>query len=272
MHRFFPTIIGPLIATYNPKVIVEIGAANGAHTTLLLRDAEKRNAVLHSIDPDPRFPAAEWTLKHPGALVFHKALSIDTLPTIPKPDLVLIDGDHNYGTVSKELAILCADPASMPLILLHDVGWPYGRRDMYHDPSLMPPEDVHPNRQCGLLPNGSGFAAPGDGVNPRTFHAEKEGGPKNGVLTAVEDAITVMSPAPRFILVPGFHGLGILAPMHLEKTHPTTWKFLDLLGVTDLIHTHILAVERDRYTARSDYEVRVRLHQDALKQLEKGPH
>ncbi len=269
MHRFFPSIIGPLITVYDPKIIVEVGAADGAHTRLLLSDCRRRGAILHTIDPAPQFPADTWAQQHPGVFVFHAQMSIAALPAIPQPDLVLIDGDHNYATVTKELAVLCANTSSMPLILLHDVGWPYGRRDMYHDPSRLPSEDVLPNRTCGLLADGSGFAEPGAGVNPGTCHAEIDGGANNGVLTAIEDTVKLMNPGPRFVIIPGFHGLGILAPQRLKKSHPALWDFLDLLETTAPIRTHIVALERDRVTARSDYETRVTLHEDALHLLKK---
>ena len=50
------------------------------------------------------------------------------------PDAMIIDGDHNYYTVSEELAgsVSAARAARyMPLLLLHDVGWPHARRDAY---------------------------------------------------------------------------------------------------------------------------------------------
>lgn len=254
MHRFFPTIIAPILEKMNPKTVIEIGCADGAHTRLLLTDCKKRKAVLHAVDPAPTFDSDDLVKKNPDSFVFHRMLSIDALPTLPRADIVFIDGDHNYFTVSHELAILCADSLTMPVILLHDMGWPYGRRDMYHNPSNIPPEGLQHYRKKGLLVDGSGIAEHGLGVNSETFHAEKEGGQKNGVRTAVEDALKNINPTPRLVLAPGFHGLGVIAPERAKKTHPELWDFLDLLTVSEPMAAHIDALEHDRMTARYEYE------------------
>ena len=54
--------------------------------------------------------------------------------------VVVIDGDHNYWTVSEELRLLSerAPGAELPLLLFHDVCWPHARRDDYFAPELIP--------------------------------------------------------------------------------------------------------------------------------------
>ena len=68
--------------------------------------------------------------------------------------------------------------------MFHDVCWPHGRRDDYYAAEQIPEADRHPV--------GGGKLVPGDpGVHdhgleyPRS--AAREGGPRNGVLTAIED-------------------------------------------------------------------------------------
>ena len=39
--------------------------------------------------------------KHPNDCVLHEALSLNALPRIERPDVVLIDGDHNWYTVHR---------------------------------------------------------------------------------------------------------------------------------------------------------------------------
>ena len=48
---------------------------------------------------------------------------------------MIIDGDHNYYTVSEELRLIAerARTAPLPLLLFHDVCWPHARRDDYFD-------------------------------------------------------------------------------------------------------------------------------------------
>lgn len=259
MRRFFTTIIAPLLDKLDPKIVIEIGCAGGIHTHLLLDDCKKRHAVLHTVDPDPIFDADDLVKKNPGSFIFHRMMSLDALPTLPKADIVLIDGDHNYFTVSHELTILCADPASIPVILLHDVSWPYGRRDMYHNPSRIPQEHRQPNSQRGILVDRSDLAEYGHGAG-KIFHAHNEGGQKNGVLTAVEDVLKNIYPTPRLVLVPGFHGLGIIAPERTQKTNSELWDFLDLLAVTEPMQAHINALEENRVRARYNFEREALLH------------
>ncbi len=40
----------------------------------------------------------------------------------------------------------------LPVLILHDVGWPYGRRDLYYTPETIPEEFRQPYEQAGMLP------------------------------------------------------------------------------------------------------------------------
>ena len=71
-------------------------------------------------------------------------------------DVVLIDGDHNWYTVFNELRLIeemsRLKGFPMPLVMFHDIGWPYGRRDMYYNPSDIPEEFRQPIGKGGLMP------------------------------------------------------------------------------------------------------------------------
>ena len=75
--------------------------------------------------------------------------------------MVLIDGDHNWYTVLSELETierLCDERGQgFPLVLLHDIGWPYGRRDLYYDPASIPEEHRKPYDKKGMLPGVPGL-------------------------------------------------------------------------------------------------------------------
>ena len=73
---------------------------------------------------------------------------------------MIIDGDHNYFTVSEELRLIGerAPGAELPLLLFHDVCWPHGRRDDYFDAELIPEELPPAARRRGAA--GSSRASP----------------------------------------------------------------------------------------------------------------
>jgi hypothetical protein len=83
-----------------------------------------------------------------------KGLSLDELVRQTTPfDCILIDGDHNWYTVYHELKMIEQKHLLSPggAILLHDVIWPYARRDMYYQPEKIPAEFRHPHAKRGIL-------------------------------------------------------------------------------------------------------------------------
>ncbi len=128
-------------------------------------------------------------------------------------DVALIDGDHNWYTVFTELSLLAdvarqAD-ALMPVVILHDVAWPYGRRDLYYDPSNIPEEHRQPWAREGMR-RGKPELLPRGGLNSNLANAVLEGGPRNGVMTAIEDFIAAHDKSVRLVVLPIFFGLAIV--------------------------------------------------------------
>jgi len=101
------------------------------------------------------------------------------------------------------------------LAVLHDVGWPCARRDMYYAPETIPPEHRHPHSfDVGVTLDLDGVL-PGRGMRGvgAFAWALRAGGPKNGVLTAIEDFIAQAQTEDRPLLyayVPAVFGLGVL--------------------------------------------------------------
>ena len=122
---------------------------------------------------------------------------------------IILDGDHNHWTLSAELRAIAdrSDGAGMPLLLLHDIGWPHSRRDTYYAPDRVPQEHRQPLAQDALVaPGNPGTASEGIRFE---WAAEREGGPGNGILTAVEDFVAERD-GLRLAVVPAFFGLGVL--------------------------------------------------------------
>ena len=197
----------PCLDATGARVVVEIGAFAGDLTRLLADWAAGSGARVLAVDPSPqdRLVALE---RERDEVELVRETSLDALPRIPLPEVVIVDGDHNYHVVSEELRLVAerAPGADLPLLLFHDVAWPHARRDDYFDPELIPQERRHPTAGSagGLFPGDPGLRA--DGL-PYPGSAAREGGPENGVLTAAEDFVA-RHDGLRLAVVPAFFGFG----------------------------------------------------------------
>lgn len=212
MNRLWSPILRHLTEAAQPRCLVEIGVAGGLLTGKLLDYCATADAVLHAIDPTPQIDVDEWCKRHGTRLQFHRARSLQVIDRIHDVDMVFLDGDHNWFTVYHELEQLeqtaRADGRIPPLITLHDVGWPYARRDLYYDPESIPESHRHPYRTLGVVPGEADLAE--NGINGDLNNAVPEGSPRNGVRTAVEDFVAGSEVEWSFVYVPGYHGLGVL--------------------------------------------------------------
>lgn len=251
MRQFWFTVIEPVFSLLQPRVIVEIGSSTGRNTAHLLEYCRRHDATLHAIDPKPDFDVAAWRTEHGERFVLHQAKSLDALSAIGAADVYLIDGDHNWYTVYHELGLIdriARDHGRpFPLTLLHDIGWPYGRRDLYYDPDDIPDEFRHPYQRSGLVP-GSNVLQRG-GLNADACNATTENDPRNGVLTAIEDFLAQREEPLDFVRLHGFHGLGILVPQTTTTRHPKLEAFLRRTGNSHrLLAEHLRALEDERLT------------------------
>jgi hypothetical protein len=255
MQRFWETVIEPVLDAVRPGVIVEIGSDQGGNTENLLGFCRRTGATLHVIDPAPGYDAAEWQREHAGRLVFHKDLSLNVLPQIEAFDAVLIDGDHNWYTVFHELKIiedLCDGRSrEFPMVMLHDAGWPYGRRDLYYDPDTIPEEHRKPHEKKGMLPGVPNLVEEG-GLNQHLHNALLENEPRSGVLTAIEDFLGETDHRLDLTRLPGIHGLAILVPTRLREENTELGSLLENLRFLPFISGYVEAVEK----ARLDDQIR----------------
>jgi cephalosporin hydroxylase len=212
MFPLWDAAIAPVLHAAGVTRVVEIGALRGETTVKMLHDLGP-DAELHVIDPVPDFDPREHESEFPGRYYFHQALSLDVLPTLEPMDAALIDGDHNWYTVYNELRMLAAGArragAPMPVMIMHDVLWPYGRRDLYYSPDQIPDEFRQPHAQRGIKPSMKRLAAVG-GLNPTMHNAIEEGGPRNGVMTALDDFVAEYDKPLRVLVLPIYFGLAIV--------------------------------------------------------------
>ena len=180
----FDSHIRPILDQRKPTTLLEIGVFKGDMTLLLLEWCSANGAHLTSLDPvawegelpeevkrprpgyiykrgQPGFE--EWNIVPVGLEeVFRRGLNrywtcLKTrsleyfeLPEFQGFELYLIDGDHNYYSVSQELASIHRYFKPGDMVLFNDVAGAWSRRDLYYDPDLIP-DEFKGRRKQGVL-------------------------------------------------------------------------------------------------------------------------
>ncbi len=243
------------LETAGVQSVLEVGAYKGEFTRLLLRWSEQGSgARILAIDPAPQPELEQLCTDNPSLGVIRQP-SLQALAELDQlPDAVILDGDHNYYTLTQELSLIDQRERAgerFPLVLLHDVCWPHGRRDDYFDPESIPAEHRQP-----VVPEGKVY--PGiEGIHrgglPYHFPAAREGGPRNGILTAAEDFA-----GPRdhltLVVVPAFFGLGVL----FDRRAAYADELSDLLAVWDR-HPLLARLERNRVLHLASSQIQLQL-------------
>jgi len=188
MKPFVRHFIAPIARRRGWRRICEIGASTGKCTDEMLQRIPELSYTII----DPCFDE-DLAAKYAGdrRVTVHKANSLQILPTLTDGfDAILIDGDHNWFTVYNELAQIHERNllAAGGMAFFHDVQWPYARRDCYYQPETIPAEFRHRYERKGIVRGKSELVESG-GANAKYNNAVHEGGPKNGVLTAIEDFV-----------------------------------------------------------------------------------
>ena len=201
-------VVIPCLEASGATSVIEVGAGSGGLTRELLDWAAGHGATVTAIDPSPTDGLLELAGHEPELELVQKT-SHEALPELPQADAFVLDGDHNYYTLSRELELISerAGAEPLPLLVLHDVGWPHARRDTYYAPDRIPEEHRQVYAEnVSLDPAVSGIAP---GGIPFRWAALKEGGPGNGILTAIEDFIEGRDEL-EFAKVPVFWGVGVI--------------------------------------------------------------
>ncbi|OHV21619.1 hypothetical protein BBK14_26110 [Parafrankia soli] len=235
----------PLLEASGARSIAEIGSESGVTTSLLV-DLLRRGGGgrLLVIDPEPGVAPSSG-----GGLDVEviRGYSPEALDGHAPTDAYLIDGDHNYATVRGELgmietAVRDFGRSYFPLVILHDVGWPAGRRDQYYAPDRIPESVRQPNSWDVGVEIDRTDAVPGRGFRGMGAFswALAEGGPRNGVRTAVEDFVAE-HPDLRFFTIAPIFGLGVI----LDRRAPWARRAADLLAPW-VANTLLARMERNR--------------------------
>jgi len=252
VNRFWTRFIRPIVETTAPRRMMEIGADFGWNTGHLLAYCRASGCRLDIIDPAPRPELAGVLAAYGEEYTYLPYKSVDAIPQVPTPDIALIDGDHNWYTVHTELELLFARAVETdqrpPVVLFHDVGWPYGRRDMYYSPEDMDEDQRRPYAYRGLSPDSPELVE--GGMNGMLANALVEGGPKNGVLTAIEDFVAEWPAELRLHTLPFFNGLGILVPA--VRATPELDRLIESFSQPPSLIETVKTLERQHMLARCE--------------------
>lgn len=200
----------PCLDAAGVRSVYEVGAFAGDLTRLLVAWAADVGARVGAVDPFPQPALVELAEEHPE-LDLVRETSLEALPRVPLPDAIVIDGDHNWWTVSEELRLIAerVPEGPLPLLLFHDVSWPHARRDDYYDVQQVPEGLRQPlvGPDAGIFPGEPGTRE--HGGLPYAKSAAREGGAHNGVLTAIEDFVEAREDE-RLVVVPSWFGFGVV--------------------------------------------------------------
>jgi Methyltransferase domain len=251
------------------RSVVEVGAERGRLTQELLDWAQSNGARVTAIEPEPLEDLLELLEEYPEELEVVEELSLDALQHLPIPDVVVLDGDHNYYTLSGELRLISerAPEGRLPFLIFHDVCWPLARRDQYHAPELIPEEHRQPyGADIKVVRGDPGTVEYG---LPFEWGALREGGPGNGVMTAIEDFMTDRQDL-RLAVIPLFFGCGLLWSQEAPYADAVSeivdpWdrnpvlERIERVRATQLTQRHAREQEIDDITAELN-EARAELH------------
>lgn len=268
MNRFWYRHLQPIIETVRPSRIMEVGADRGWNTQHILEYCRQHDCHVDIIDPTPQPSLHEVMSRYGDEYTYHPLRSVEAIPLVATPDIALLDGDHNWTTIYNELTLIFAGAAEAgvkpPIILAHDCAWPYARRDMYYKPDDLDPTERHPYAYRGILPGVSELVE--EGLNGVLANATHEGGPRNGVLTGIEDFIA-SSPHPiHDFILPFFNGLGIFVPE--SRMTPQLRALIDSFFTAEALLQACIAIENDSMHLRAvlqQTEGRLTRRTDALK-------
>lgn len=246
--------------------VLEVGAYEGELTRVLLEWADGNGAKVATVDPLPPDRLRELVAERPE-LELIEDTGVAALAGLDElPDSIIIDGDHNYFTLTGELEAIAdrAGDAPLPLLLFHDAGWPHARRDTYYAPERVPEEHRQPlAHNSGLVPGNPGTD---DNGLPYEWAAAHEGGPGNGVLTALEDFVKDR-PSLKLAVVPAFFGFGVIR----DERAPWSEKVAEIVTPWDnnpILHrlesNRVDHLVRNHALAQEVHELREKTHRQEV--------
>jgi len=222
MSQYWDLVLAPVVDALQPDQVVQIGCGGGRTTELLLGSGHGKPPKVVAIDKWLEFDPQELQKKYDSRFVFHRSLALNALPQLEAMDLVIMDGDPNWYTVHHALAQMeratRAKDRPFPCVVVHNIGWPYARRDGYQDPGVIPDAFRQPSKKLGVAPGNPELVE--QGLYPQRYHAVYETDQRNGVLTAVESFIEGSQLKLEWVPILFRSGVGLLFSRDLSERCP----------------------------------------------------
>jgi hypothetical protein len=261
---WWSSVIGPLLDGGQPQTILVVGLDHGPLADRLV-DHVADEGILHAIPSHPEFEPSDALDSVGKRFTLHDGPALEELETVADVDLAILAGEPNWYTVFHQLRALerrsLEDGHPFPVVVVHNVRWPYGRRDMYPDPERIPEEFRQPWERRGVIP-GSAKLVP-DGMFAERNHAVLEHGPRNGVRTAVDDFIADSYRRWRFADLPGLDGIGVLVSSDRLEARPELEQALERFAGAEFLSGHVKEIELARVTSAAESQ-RARAEADVL--------
>lgn len=246
----YRSILFPLIERVSKKGVVEIGGYQGNHLKELNSLSKQLGVKLHSVDPNNKVNDDKLDEEYSNVKFYNMTSKRYLLEHKKDLDVYIIDGDHNYETVSFELEILLNDPC-VNLIVLHDTSWPCRRVDTFYSKEEMETVKEAASGYMQLQHDKSDAQLPfywdvEFDTKSELEYAEathENGGAKSGVYTAVEDSLS-KTKCWDCVSITSIYGLTILVRKNLEVSQEVNYilehfkymkKFFDILEFNRLM-------------------------------------
>jgi hypothetical protein len=254
MIDFWESLIEPYLVRHQPRIIVVVGGEDGALAARLIETTAAWEGVIHIADPAPACDIPALRLRGLDRVVVHEASGQDVLELLAVPDFLLLDLNPNWYTVQSVLSAVaqkCSQTARrFPMTLLANTAWPYARRDGYRSLVGIPEAFRQAHERAGLRPGQAALCA-SFGLFTDKTHATEEFGPRNGVLTALEDFAAQTEYAFSYVTLPMLSGITFIhAASDIEANSVTM-----LRGAMDMgsaARRLAEAVEQDRLSFAAD--------------------
>ncbi|UGS38824.1 coiled-coil domain-containing protein [Capillimicrobium parvum] len=253
MQRYRIAVIEPIIEAADPRVVLDLDRGDGQLAHRLAALCRERDIALHVAHPDPSFDPEALEQLGGDAVRVQRAGAVRAASECTDVGVAIVDADPNWYTVMQVLQELESrarqDGHEPPVVVVHDVRWPFGRRDGYRDPEAIPEGARQPAGRDGVVPGRRGLDP--EGLQTGLWHALSDDGDRNGVRTAIEDFAEQSERDWVIADLPGLGGIAVVAEVQLVRGNAALARVLHDLRSPEFLEDHCRRVDMERARAET---------------------